>query len=210
MMKIKQDQVFISYCYWLPKWDEWINQNSDRIAPRGAHVRQIFASLLSSSNIQFFVQVFLHGGELKMGQRIEVKDTFKKVRIRAAALQSLTSLRYRLSCSQWCEAEVIGERPSQIQVHYRRKIYEDPRAGLVRVQVHWVDRPSQIQLHYRQRVGARPNEWIERDSNRISPFGRHLKANMHKKMEKEMEKETEDVSEATTQSQQLVATQVSL
>jgi OTU domain-containing protein 5 len=55
------------------------------------------------------------------------------------------------------EAEVIGEKPAQIQVHYRG----------------WK---------------STFDEWIERNSDRISPYGRHVKANMHKKMQSRMAK----------------------
>ena len=78
-MDESQRQVFVTYLFWGDAYDEWIPFGSSRLAPANS-------------------EVYVPGGQMKMNQRIEVRDTAGK----------------------WLEAEVIAVRgTSHVRIHYR-------------------------------------------------------------------------------------------
>lgn len=52
-------RIFVTFTYWESKWDEWISNVHERTAPLHAHT-------------------YYPGGQLKVGQRVEVMDSYKK------------------------------------------------------------------------------------------------------------------------------------
>lgn len=75
---VQNQKIYITYLYWEDKWNEWISFDDDRIAPIHTHT-------------------YHEKGTLKVGQRIECKDTVGK----------------------WIEAYVIEEDEYQVKVHYK-------------------------------------------------------------------------------------------
>eukprot|EP01039_Chlorochromonas_danica_P005045 gene5045-5539_t len=73
-----QKTVFVSYLYWESRFDEWISNIPERLAPLHAHT-------------------YYPGGELKVGQRVEVLDEQNK----------------------WLEAFVIEANATQVKIHYK-------------------------------------------------------------------------------------------
>ena len=74
-------RIFVTYLYWEDKWNEWLSESEIvmKVAP-------------------FRSQTYFVGGELKLRQRIEVKDTTGK----------------------WLEAIVVDEQPDSVKIHYFR------------------------------------------------------------------------------------------
>lgn len=71
-------RVFVSYVHWSRKWDEWVSMSDHRLATLHTHT-------------------YFTGGELRVGQRLEVQDPLRNV----------------------LEAYVIDEAPTQVLVHYK-------------------------------------------------------------------------------------------
>lgn len=74
-------RIFVTYSYWEDRWDEWLEETEivTRVAPFRTHT-------------------YFEGGELKLRQRVEVKDTTGK----------------------WLEAHVIGGNADSVKIHYFR------------------------------------------------------------------------------------------
>lgn len=81
VMKVstEREEIYVTFTYWADRWDIWLSMHDeDRIAPLHTHT-------------------YVEGLPLRVGQRIEVQDSFKK----------------------WFEAFVIEETPAEVKVHYK-------------------------------------------------------------------------------------------
>lgn len=77
-MDLNTNRAYVSYLYWDSCFDEWVGDVTHRFAPIHTHT-------------------YREGGELKVGQRVEVLDEKLK----------------------WLEAFIIDSSPTQVKVHYK-------------------------------------------------------------------------------------------
>lgn len=103
-LDIEHKRIYITYLYWDDKWNEWISFSDGRIASLHTHT-------------------YHSGGVLKVGQRIECKDSLGK----------------------WIESFIIEDADDQIKVHYKgfaQKFDEwIPRTALSRIRPYGLTKP---------------------------------------------------------------------
>ena len=95
-------RIYIHYTYWMAKWDEWIDRDSERLAPAGSRVCKSPSIVPPSSDEccclnRYDCLTDMENGVLREGHRIEALDTYNK----------------------WLEASVLKTNATEVLIHYK-------------------------------------------------------------------------------------------